>query len=268
MSPPELLDVCWHGLTISSLLDTLSMHQRALTRDTLRRLAEEWQQPNRPDGRTFYLTPGEAPPPDLPLPDTATTQIQRSSTGAVVLWAPDEVHLVIPPFPVEKTSRYNGWDVEPLRDLLERQRKVAVLVLRLGGFAVGIYDGEALAQSKVGRRFVKGRHRKGGSSSGRFARRRQEQARALFDKACEVLGQQLDAYPGTLDHFLLAGERETLRAFEKRCARLEGLKGVRLGRTFDVAEPSLKALQALPRTLYQARVLTFGPDDLAESAAE
>jgi len=50
----------------------------------------------------------------------------------------------------------------------------------------GVFDGEQLIASKVGSRFVKNRHKKGGSSANRFRRRREEQARALIDEAAEV----------------------------------------------------------------------------------
>ena len=37
-------------------------------------------------------------------------------------------------------------------------------LVRLGGYAIGVFDGEQLVASKVGSRFVKNRHKKGGSS--------------------------------------------------------------------------------------------------------
>ena len=58
--------------------------------------------------------------------------------------------------------------VGPLLDALGEDHVVAVLLVRLGGFAVGVFEGERLAASKVGSRFVKGRHKKGGSSANRF----------------------------------------------------------------------------------------------------
>ena len=76
--------------------------------------------------------------------------------------------------------------------LLDRHRTVLVLLLRLSGYAIGVFEGERLVQSKVGSRFVKARHKKGGSSSGRFARRREGQARALMDKASETFQQQAE----------------------------------------------------------------------------
>ena len=47
-------------------------------------------------------------------------------------------------------------------------------------------QGRAAGDSKVGSRLVHGRHRKGGSSSGRFARRREGEARAALQAAADV----------------------------------------------------------------------------------
>ena len=77
-------------------------------------------------------------------------------------------------------------------DALGAEPTVAVVLVRLGGYAVGVFEGEQLVASKVGSRFVKGRHKKGGSSANRFRRRREEQERELIDaaaaEAARVLG--------------------------------------------------------------------------------
>ena len=50
----------------------------------------------------------------------------------------------------------------------------------------GVYRDEQLVSGKHGVRFVKKRNKKGGSSSNRFRRRRVEQARDAYDRACAV----------------------------------------------------------------------------------
>jgi hypothetical protein len=61
----------------------------------------------------------------------------------------------------------------------------AVLLVRKGGFAVGRLAGTELVESKVGQRHVQGRTKAGGQSQQRFARRRENQARAAFEAAAE-----------------------------------------------------------------------------------
>jgi len=222
----------------------------------LLRLAAQWEEPER-DGYTYSLPPTKMPPEGAKLPDDAIDAIQASETGAILFWSPPEARLVLPPFPVESEATSPGWDTSLLRPVLEGRWTVLVLLLRLSGFAVGIFEGEHLVLSKTGTRFVKGRHKRGGSSSARFARRREDQARMLFDKAAETLQERVEAYTGNLTHLILGGDRLTLLGFEKRCPFLQRLDVVRLHRILNVERPSLNALNALPRQIYMSRVSTF-----------
>ena len=223
----------------------------------MRSLAGAWHDPAR-SGRTYCLPPGSAPPDGAALDDALASAVRDSGTGAILFWSADEIHAVLPPFPVEAAAEYDGWDAGPLLALLDRHRTVLVLLLRLSGYAVGVFEGERLAQSKVGSRFVKARHKKGGSSSGRFARRREGQARELMDKAAETFQQQAEAYDGPFDHLLLGGDRHTLLAFRKRCAYLDRLESIRLPRILNVDDPKLDTLRTLPRLIYTSRVITSG----------
>jgi hypothetical protein len=58
-----------------------------------------------------------------------------------------------------------------------------VLLVRRGGFAVARLVGTRMVAHKVGRRHVQGRTKAGGQSQQRFARRRDNQARAAYDAA-------------------------------------------------------------------------------------
>jgi hypothetical protein len=60
-----------------------------------------------------------------------------------------------------------------------------VLLVRKGGFAVARLEGAELAEHKIGQRHVQGRSKAGGQSQQRFARRRDNQARAAYDAATE-----------------------------------------------------------------------------------
>jgi len=67
-----------------------------------------------------------------------------------------------------------------------------VLLVRKGGFAVARLTGRDLAEHKIGQRHVQGRTKAGGQSQQRFARRRDNQARAAYeaaaDHAARILG--------------------------------------------------------------------------------
>ena len=135
---------------------------------------------------------------------------------------------------------------------------VAVLLVRLGGYAVGVFDGEQLVASKVGSRFVKNRHKKGGSSSNRFRRRRDEQAKALVEEAAEVAAAVLTR--GATSRVQRARRRPVARstAFWRRSAELAWLRERAIPRFLTVPEPRLRVLEALPYDLYAVRVEELG----------
>src|SRR2546421_1047963 len=103
--------------------------------------------------------------------------------GSVKIELPEEALTVRPPFGLAHEGSYETVELAPLFEALSEDRVVAVLLVRLGGFAVGVFEGERLVASKVGSRFVKGRHKKGGSSANRFRRRREGPARQLIQAA-------------------------------------------------------------------------------------
>ena len=119
-----------------------------------------------------------------PLEGTAGRRPTRTARPTIESEA--ESLVVRPPFGLAHEGSYDHVHVEPLLTEIAADHLVAAVLVRLGGYAVGVFEGERLVASKVGSRFVKSRHKKGGSSANRFRRRREEQARALADAAAEV----------------------------------------------------------------------------------
>jgi Actinobacteria/chloroflexi VLRF1 release factor len=128
-----------------------------------------------------------------------------------------------------------------------RERVVGVLLVRLGGHAAGVFRGRALVDAKTGARPVHGRHRKGGSSSGRFARRREGQARVALAAAAEVAVRVLraPADAGELDAVVLGGDRSAL-ATVLEDARLAAVRALAVERVLAVPEPRRRVLEATP----------------------
>ena len=92
-------------------------------------------------------------------------------------------------------------------------RTVGVLLVRLGGYAAGVFTGDPprLADSKVGSRLVHGRSAAGGRSQHRFARRREKQAsrgagarRRTPRSGCSA------GIRGELDAVVLGGDRRAM----------------------------------------------------------
>ena len=181
--------------------------------------------------------------------------------GAVLVEPDEGERLVVrPQFGLVHEGEYPMVRVAPLLDELAENHLVAALLVRLGGYAVGVFDGEALVASKVGSRFVKGRHKKGGSSSNRFRRRREEQARALVEEAARVGVTVLDPWRDRVQFAALGGDRTAIEAVIAAEPKLGWLRERALERFFTVPEPRLRVLERLPYDLYAAEVASPAPD--------
>ena len=88
-------------------------------------------------------------------------------------------------------------------------RTVGVLLVRVGGYAVGVFAGSPprLVSSKVGSRPVHGRSAAGGGSQHRFARRRENQAATAIRAAADAAARTLAPYD--LDALVLGGDRRS-----------------------------------------------------------
>jgi hypothetical protein len=240
-------------LSLMSEVERLHLTRRQL----LRRLPESGE-----PGSAAYRRPGATPPLDgLGLdPDSADRLAEiaaESATGSVLLAPPAEgpVMLVVPPFPVEMDEDYSEQYTKPLIELVERERVVAVMLLRLGGFSIGVFRGGTLLDSKTDQRFVKNRNRKGGQSQRRFERIREKQIHELFGKACAESRERLDPYEHEIQHVLFGGDRHTLQAFRKECSYFERFGERLLTRVLPVpGNPRRDSLDAMPAEIWSSTV--------------
>jgi hypothetical protein len=175
--------------------------------------------------------------------------------GSARLELAEETLTVTPPFRLDHEAEYEQVVVEPLLAALRADHRVAVLLVRLGGYALGVLEGEQLVASKVGTRFVKGRHKKGGSSANRFRRRREEQERDLIEAAAAEAARVLGPWHGKVDHVALGGDRTAVGRTLAERPDLDWLAPLALDRFFDVPDPRLRVLEELPYQLYAAKVV-------------
>jgi hypothetical protein len=164
-------------------------------------------------------------------------------------------------------------------------RAVGVLLVRLGGYAAGVFTGSppVLADFKTGARPVHGRSAAGGWSQQRFARRRDKQAsqaiHAAADAAAGVWGRWGSAptrsggadvsgasggaggagTPGTgLDVVVLGGDRRAV-AGAGADPRLAPYLRLATGRFLTVPDPRLAVLRDAPRLFLAVRILLTEP---------
>ncbi|TDB75424.1 acVLRF1 family peptidyl-tRNA hydrolase [Micromonospora sp. KC723] len=115
-------------------------------------------------------------------------------------------------------------------------RRIGLLLARKGAVAVGVAVGEELTVSKVDTRYVQGRTAAGGWSQQRFARRRDNQARAALGDAVELAVRLLLPETSTLTALVCGGDRRAVDTVlaDRRLAPLAALRAERL---LDVPEP-------------------------------
>ncbi|GAC1439829.1 MAG: acVLRF1 family peptidyl-tRNA hydrolase [Mycobacteriales bacterium] len=124
-------------------------------------------------------------------------------------------------------------------------RRVGVMLVRLGGYAAGVFEGRALVTSKVGSRQVHGRSAAGGQSQQRFARRREGQVRVALGAAADNVVRVLLPEAERLDALVVGGDRTAVdQVLADR--RLAPLARLVTGRLLDVPDPRLKVLQQTP----------------------
>ncbi len=161
---------------------------------------------------------------------------------------------VTPPFPFDVWEHAERIETAPLRAHLTAPRLVGLLVVRLGGYGAGVYADERLVSGRHGVRFVKNRNKKGGSSSNRFRRRRVEQARDAYDRACALAEEILAPHAPALDEFVVAGYRAGIDEVLARSPFLAGLREHALTLPVHVPELRRAVLEGLGRELWSSTV--------------
>jgi hypothetical protein len=220
--------------------------------------------------RSLYLPPGLpqtevettlkkiAIGPDI-LPELSKIVV-GSWTGAAIFWGPEARYIVLPPFPVSARLSANGLDTGPLQSLLERHRRMALVLVRLGAYAIGICDGEKLLSSKVGTGLVHGRHRQGGSSAHRFERHRDKQIEYFLTRVCQHTREQMEPIVKSLDYIVYGGARQTILLLQKQCPLLSKLATPALPPLLDIPDPRQAVLEQAVSRIWSSTVIECRED--------
>ncbi|MGV9365293.1 acVLRF1 family peptidyl-tRNA hydrolase [Amycolatopsis sp. NPDC003731] len=121
-------------------------------------------------------------------------------------------------------------------------RRIALLLVRLGGHSVGIVRDGRVEVSRTDRHLVHGRSAAGGWSQQRFARRRAGQARHALQDAAKDAFEVLVPRLSEVDAVVLGGDRRALDELRED-RRLAPLFARAEPRVLDVGEPSRAVLE-------------------------
>ena len=200
--------------------------------------------------------------------------VSRDEAGVTVTFnaadgAAAECH---PPFPpLQRAGTQDDGDPAAVTEAIVAHavadRTVGVLLVRLGGYAVGVFAGSPpqLVSSKTGSRPVHGRSAAGGWSQHRFARRRENQAatalQAAADAAAAIFG------PRRLDALVLGGDKRSIAGLRDD-TRLASYLGLTTDRFLTVPDPRLAVLKETPRSFLAIRIRLTEPKPDGSGAAE
>jgi Actinobacteria/chloroflexi VLRF1 release factor len=115
-----------------------------------------------------------------------------------------------------------------------------LLLVRRGGYAVGVASGDRLTAHKVGTRYVQSRTAAGGWSQQRFARRRANQADELVGAAVE---HALRLLTGIRPRGAVLGGDRALVAAVLDDHRLAGIRALPRRELYDLPDPRLDVLE-------------------------
>jgi hypothetical protein len=184
-------------------------------------------------------------------------QASLADDGAVLVTCADTTTVSLrAPFP---------WSPGPalltsLTAAARQPHRAAVLLVRRGRWAVGVFDGAALVVSKVDARLVQGRTAAGGWSQQRFARRRANQTGAVVGAAVETAARVLLPHREGLAALFTGGDRALVdEVLADR--RLAPLAALRREPALDVGEPTKAVLVATPEQFRAVSVVIREPGD-------
>jgi VLRF1 release factor-like protein len=145
-----------------------------------------------------------------------------------------------------QSGQWDGIAVDDLLVHLMVPRTIGLLLVRLGGYSVGIARAGVVLTSSTGSRLVHGRTAAGGQSQQRFARRREGQARVALQAAANTAVRVLLPRATELDAIVVGGDTTALRTLAAD-PRLSALLERAEPRVLDIPEPRRTVLDEAAR---------------------
>lgn len=249
---------------------TLLSRRRVFSRAKMLDFLDELAKTPCNEARSLYLPPRlphaeiENSLKELPVQQDISPELTElassSKTGAVLFWSPEVRYLVLPPFPITESTSFRGFSTEPLHSLLKRNYRIALVLVRLGAYAVGTCEGEKIVSSKVGTGLIHGRHKKGGSSAHRFERHRDKQIEYFLTRVCQHAREHLEPHEKALDYIVYGGAWTTIQLLQKQCSFLGRLDKHTLPPLLDIPEPRQAVLATAISRVWSSTVMEWRED--------
>ncbi|MGX5717408.1 acVLRF1 family peptidyl-tRNA hydrolase [Arthrobacter sp. MAHUQ-56] len=183
-------------------------------------------------------------------------RLQDGDEGLHLVAADGTMALLQAPWPDDGRPGRGAGPLERLATLASQPRRLGLLLVRRGGYGIGVASEGLLLASKAGTRYVQSRTAAGGQSQQRFARRRSNQADALVAAVAEQAAQVFRAAP--FEYVVPGGDR-TLAGLVLADPALREYAGLpRLG-YLDAAEPRAAVVKKAAADACSVRVTVTDP---------
>jgi len=189
--------------------------------------------------------------------EAVVSGIKKYGTGAAVFWnGIGNSHIVLPPFPITGNKVTAGeLDVSILREVLEKKYVITVILVTWGWYALGVFDGSNLVDSKIGTGYIHKKHKKGGRSQKRFARRTEEQKKDFLRRVGNRVEERLGGFAP--DHIFFGGNRLILKPLIQECGYLQAKADKISPRTLDARHADREALAGSLNEINRSIVFNF-----------
>jgi len=178
-------------------------------------------------------------------------ELAKYATGLVLFHSTSATYAIAPPFSVKADLVSTGRpDTKPFRDMMQHPHRIALVLVTWGAYVAALYRGTELQQHKQGTGHIHPPHKKGGSSSARFARRTEEQRREFLKRA----GDRIDERFGdqTVDYVFFGGNRLILRPLASHSRFIRKSAPVLAPRILDVKRAKLDTLDGALAEAYSS----------------
>jgi len=227
------------------------------------------------DFATVYIAPNSFPDYAdalslVPEYDECTVEIKEAvkteavisgagkyGTGAAIFWnGIGNKHIVLPPFPVAENKVSVGKpDVSVLYEVLERRYIIGVVLVAWGSYALGVFDARNLLACKTGTGYIHKKHKKGGRSQKRFARRTEEQKKDFLRRVGNRIEEKFGSFAP--DYIFFGGNRLILNPLIQESKYLQTKAGKISSRILDVRYADREALAGSLAEITKSLVFTF-----------
>lgn len=196
-------------------------------------------------------------------------ELERYGTGLALFHSGECLTAIVPPFPVEEDAVTTGdIDTAPLRELLRRPRRIALVLVTWGAWVLALYDGPSVERYKKGTGHIHAPHKKGGSSQARFARRTEEQRKEFLKRVGRHIDEQL-LEAQRVDHIYFGGNRLILRPLMEDSRFLRQHTALISPRTLLVKKATRDALDGALKEAHSGMLFQSPPPPpLSESPGE